>query len=107
MPSNKKRDLLIKQAQDKQTMIEQTGNLSLIYKTVALMPVLDDLGVNYKVVEICFTADKKLVSMEEIDRCRTQGTALNKLENAFNETAYNILQLRRTVKALRKEQENE
>ena len=105
MPSNKTRDRLKKQAMLQK--VETTGKNEVVYKTVALMPVFDELGVDYKIIEICFTSEKQLVSMEEIDHCRTQGSALNKLENAFNETAYNILHLRRTVKALRKEQDNE
>ena len=107
MPSNKNKDKL-KMEQLKKNELELTGKNEVIYRTAALMPELDEKNdVIYKVVEICFTADKKLVSMEEVDRCRTQGSAMTKLEIAFNRAAYNIQLLRKVVKELKKEQTDE
>lgn len=102
MPSNKTRDRL------KQEHFELTGKNEMIYRTVAMCPVLDENNdVVYKVFELAFTLDKNLVSMEEIDKCRTQGSALIKLETAFVNKTSNITQIRKVVKELKKEQTNE
>jgi hypothetical protein len=102
MPSNKNKDRLKKEQQKKQHF-ELTGKNEMIYSTIALCPVLENNDIIYKVMEISFTLDKKLVSMVEIDKCRTQGTASLKAESAFINKTSNILQLRKVVKELMKE----
>lgn len=107
MPSNKTRDRLKKEAANAAKRVELTGKNDIIYTTVAITPVIDKVtdSVVFKIQEIRFTIDKQIVSMVEIDSARTMGTALNKLENAFNETTYNIKQLRNVAKQLKKELE--
>jgi hypothetical protein len=105
MPSNKNKQRQ-RDAERKQHM-ETTGNGSMIYTTVALCPTLDENNdVVYKIMELSFTLDKKLVSMVEIDKCRTQGSALIKVESAFINGTSNITQLRRVVRELKKEPVN-
>jgi hypothetical protein len=101
MPSNKNRDKIRREQQLQKEQAETTGKNEIIYKTVALCPVLEKGDVVYKIVEIEFTASKQLVSMVEVDSCRTQGTAMNKLENAVNTTLFNIKLLRDVAKKLK------
>lgn len=104
MPSNKNKQRL--REAERKLQMETTGNGTMIYSTVALCPVLDDNNeIIYKVMELSFTLDKKLVSMVQIDKCRTQGSALIKVETAFVNGTCNITQLRKVVKELKKEQE--
>ncbi len=105
MPSNKNKQLQ-RAAALKQQQVELTGKNEMIYRTVALCPVLDENNdVIYKVMELSFTLDKKLVTMSEIDKCRTQGSALIKVETAFVNEICNITRLRKVIKELKKEQE--
>lgn len=104
MPSNKNKQLQ-REALRKQ-QVELTGKNEMIYKTVALCPVLENNEIVYKVMELSFTIDKKLVSMVEVDKCRTQGSALIKVETAFVNEICNITRLRKVVKELIKDGEN-
>jgi hypothetical protein len=106
MPSNKNREKARQEAIKKQ-QFELTGKNEMIYKTVALCPVLENNEIIYKVMELSFTLDKKLVSMVEVDKCRTQGSALLKVETAFVNGTCNITQLRKVVRELKKEPINE
>lgn len=106
MPSNKNKERMRKEAASAQHF-ELTGKNQMIYETVALMPKLENDEIIYSIVRIQFTDDKKLVSMEEIDKCRTQGTALVKVETAFINGTCNITQLRKVVRELKKEQSDE
>lgn len=111
MPSNKQRDILRKQEADKKLLAETTGSGEIVYSSIALCPVLEknvitkEIEIVYKIMELQFTMDKKFVSMEEIDRCRTQGTALNKLQIHASNSMFDIAHLRRVAKQLKKELE--
>lgn len=100
MPSNKNRDK-IRQLQ-RQQQIETTGKNEVIYKTVALCPVVENNEVVYKIVEIEFTNTKKFVSMVEVDSTKLQSAAFNKLHLAVG-SLYDITQLRKTVKKLKED----
>lgn len=106
MPSNKNREKQ-RREQIKADNFELTGKNEMIYKAIALCPVLENNEVIYKIMELSFTLDKKLVSMEEIDRVRTQGSALIKVETAFINEVSNITRLRKVVKELKKEPSDE
>jgi hypothetical protein len=97
MPSNKNRD--------KKRQAELTGKGDVIFKTVGIAPVLEKGEVVYKIFEIEFTTSKQCVSMVEVDSTKMQGTALNKLQLAVNRTLFDITELRKAAKHLKKENE--
>lgn len=102
MPSNKQRDLQ-KKAAAAQKLLEQTGSGEVVYESVAIMPVLEKNVVIYQIVRIGFTAAREMTILEEIDRCKTQGTALAKLQTAASKSIFNLQVLRSVTKSLKQE----
>lgn len=84
MPSNKQRDLLKKQAQEKQA--ETTGKNQTIFHTCGLFPEKEGDTVVYKIIEIGFTVSgnhASIVSSQVIDSVKNEAAAFVKLNAAL------------------------